>query len=185
MFGTARIVLQLSFPEFFFFFGTKKGILFHSAVRRWRARGARWQLRFSGLSLQRRQTMCKLHVAAGNMWRLGWSTAGCGSYYVWPVTHAICEPQDRWAYTPWELRGRFHYPISHTSSCCCVCLPSQTPKNLVRLKQKHSTIFNSFVRFSNNYSVKLMLKQKNAHIFIFIIDIFLWHPKSLLFAVWL
>lgn len=43
---------------FFFFFlcGTKKGIFSHSAVWRWRVRGARWQLKFGLLSLQRWQT---------------------------------------------------------------------------------------------------------------------------------
>lgn len=129
---------------FFFFFlhGTKKGILSHSAVWRWRARGARWQLRFRLLSLQRWQTnkvqtahssrvlvegSCGVVLETVGVW-----VVSVKCVCVWGgtlVTWAICEPQDRWGDAPPECEVDFiiPYPIPFPLVVSATLAPPQKP----------------------------------------------------------
>lgn len=106
---------------FFFLHGTKTCILSRSAVWRWRVRGARWQLRFRLLSLQRWQTnkaqtarSCRVLVEGSS--GVVWNQWGCGSCVGSTgalVTWAISEPRDRWGDAPPECEVDFiiPYPI--------------------------------------------------------------------------
>lgn len=100
---------------FFFFFlhGTKKDILSRCAVWRWRARRAKWQLRFRLLSLQQTNK----GPAHGYRVLVEESWFGCSRHVKHAeglVTWDICEPQDRWGDAPRERKVYFIivYPIA-------------------------------------------------------------------------
>lgn len=133
-FGTQRIVLQLSFPDFFFSCVEPRRVFYPFLQHEDEGRGEQAGSSDSGCCHSNfgKQTKSKLHIAAGSWWRITvvwFGHSGGVARSVWnrggSVTWAICEPQDRWS----DAFGSVRYiSLSHIPyHFLLLCLPPPAP----------------------------------------------------------